>query len=262
MTILQIEAVLKLLQLKDSHGLIGIKGSFQDEGATFDQMIRLKQWCNQADTKLTLKIGGAEARRDIVDSTTIGVKGLVAPMIQTPFALQKFMHAVIQILPQSMFNNMQFYINIQTITGVENIESILSIPQAEFLHGVTVGRHDLIGSLGLPKKYINNQQMYRLTSKVFKEARLNNMKCCLGGGISKDSDVFIQQLFQQGLLDKVQTRYIMFDPALLLKRYGYALRLAQEIQIDLLLSRAERNQIMFHKNKQRIQMLEDRLTEK
>ena len=81
-----------LNDLVENHGLIGIKTSFEDEGATFNEVLRLKEICNQAKTKLTLKIGGPEASRDIQDSSIIGVKGLVAPMVESGFGLTKFIN--------------------------------------------------------------------------------------------------------------------------------------------------------------------------
>ena len=50
-----------LTDMIENHGLVGIKTSFEDEGASFNETIRLKEICNQAKTKITLKIGGPEA---------------------------------------------------------------------------------------------------------------------------------------------------------------------------------------------------------
>ena len=68
----EIKMVNILTDLVDNNGVIGIKTSFEDEGATFNEVIRLKEICNQTNTKLNLKIGGPEAIRDIKDSTIIG----------------------------------------------------------------------------------------------------------------------------------------------------------------------------------------------
>ena len=72
-----------LTDLIENEGLVGVKTSFEDEGALFNETIRLKEICNQANTKLTLKIGGPEAIRDLKDSSIIGVRGIVAPMIES-----------------------------------------------------------------------------------------------------------------------------------------------------------------------------------
>ena len=83
-----------LTDLVENYGVIGIKTSFEDEGASYEEVMRLKEICNQANTKLNLKIGGPEDKRSMVDSTTIGVKGLVGPMVESDFGLSKFVKAV------------------------------------------------------------------------------------------------------------------------------------------------------------------------
>jgi hypothetical protein len=88
-----------LTDLIENEGLIGIKTSFEDEGALFNETVRLKEVCNQAKTKITLKIGGPEAIRDLKDSSIIGVKGLVAPMVESEFGLKKFIQATRTYIP-------------------------------------------------------------------------------------------------------------------------------------------------------------------
>ena len=116
-----------LTDLIENEGLIGIKTSFEDEGALFNETIRLKEICNQANTKLTLKIGGPEAIRDIKDSSIIGVKGLVAPMIESEFGLKKFIQSVNTHIPQDLLSTINLNINIETITAISNIEKILGL---------------------------------------------------------------------------------------------------------------------------------------
>ena len=53
--------------------------------------------------------------------------------------------------------------------------------------------------------------MFIMVQNVFKKAREQNTKCYLGGAISIDSKDFIGRLIDEGLLDKFETRYIIFD---------------------------------------------------
>ena len=96
-----------LTDLVENYNLVGIKTSFEDEGASFNDTLRLKEICNQSKTKLTIKIGGPEAIRDIVDSTIIGVKGMVAPMIESAFALKKFIQATSNNIDHSCLQSIQ-----------------------------------------------------------------------------------------------------------------------------------------------------------
>ena len=43
----EVNMVSILTDLVDNYGAIGIKTSFEDEGATFNEVIRIKEICNQ-----------------------------------------------------------------------------------------------------------------------------------------------------------------------------------------------------------------------
>ena len=53
--------------------------------------MRLKEVVSAAGLGLTLKIGGCEAIRDMYEARVLGVARIVAPMIESPYALQKFL---------------------------------------------------------------------------------------------------------------------------------------------------------------------------
>ena len=114
-----------LTDLIENEGLIGIKTSFEDEGALFNETVRLKEVCNQAKTKITLKIGGPEAIRDLKDSSIIGVKGLVAPMVESEFGLKKFIQATRTYIPKDVLSSIQLNVNIETVTAVNNAIKML-----------------------------------------------------------------------------------------------------------------------------------------
>ena len=148
----EFKCVKLLTDLIENEGLIGIKTSFEDEGALFNETIRLKEICNQSKTKLTLKIGGPEAIRDIKDSLIIGVKGLVAPMVESEFGLKKFIQSAKTYIPSDSLSSIQLNINVETITAVGNVQKMLDLPEANDLYGVTVGRVDLVSSMGKNRK--------------------------------------------------------------------------------------------------------------
>ena len=83
-----------LTDLKKKHGVVALKAEFEAEGASFDEVLLLKQYASEVGLNLTLKIGGCEAVRDIIDAKKIGVNSIVAPMIETPYALKKFISAI------------------------------------------------------------------------------------------------------------------------------------------------------------------------
>ena len=153
-----------LTDLVENYGLVGVKTSFEDEGASFNEVLRLKEICNQSKTKVTLKIGGPEAIRDIKDSLVIGVKGLVAPMVESEFGLVKFIKAVEDNLPYEVVSSLQLNVNIETTTAVSNIDKILSSKSADALYGVTLGRVDLVSSMKKDRSSVNSDEVYEIVS--------------------------------------------------------------------------------------------------
>jgi len=250
-----------LTDLIESDGLIGIKTSFEDEGAMFDETIRLKEICNQAKTKVTLKIGGPEAIRDIKESCIIGVKGLVAPMVESPFGLKKFIQAVNSNLPKDVVDSLQLNVNIETISAAKSADQILSIPEANQLYGVTVGRVDLVSSMGKDRAYVNSDEVLSLAENVFTFAKEKGLKACLGGAVSTDSYEFIKKLHSKRLLDKFETRYAIFDPSIALKNLSRALSKAQMFEYEWLMVKHEHYTAYANQDIKRIKMIQERINQ-
>lgn len=250
-----------LTDLIENEGLVGIKTSFEDEGALFNETVRLKEICNQAKTKITLKIGGPEAIRDIKDSLIIGVKGLVAPMVESPFGLKKFIQAAKTYIPEDVLSSLQLNINIETITGASVASEILQIPEAENLYGVTVGRVDLVSSMGKDRTSTNSDEVYKIVKAVFTKVKEKGLKACLGGAVSIDSLNFLKELHSEGLLDKFETRYAMFDPSVTLKHLSRALSKAQMFEYEWLMSKHEAYNAAANQDIKRIKMIQDRINQ-
>ena len=245
----------------ENDGLIGIKTSFEDEGATFNETIRLKQVCNEAKTKVTLKIGGPEAIRDLKDSMIIGVKGIVAPMVESAFALKKFIDAVHSHIDKDVVDTLQINVNIETINAVNAIDEILGIDQANTLYGVTVGRVDLVSSMGKDRSYVNSEEVYKHAKKVFSVAKEKGLKACLGGAVTVESFNFMKKLHSEGLLDKFETRYAIFDPSITLRNLSKALSKGQRFEYEWLLSKSESYSKMADQDMKRIKMIQDRINQ-
>ena len=250
-----------LTDLIENEGLVGIKTSFEDEGALFNETIRLKEVCNQAKTKITLKIGGPEAIRDLKDSTIIGVKGLVAPMVESEFGLKKFVQAAKLYIPEDTLSSIQLNVNVETITAIGNAQAMLDTPEAGELYGVTVGRVDLVSSMNKDRNYVNEPEVYKMVKGVFAKVKEKGLKACLGGAVSTNSLTFLKKLHSEGLLDKFETRYAMFDPSITLKNLSRALSKAQMFEYEWLMCKHELYTSMANQDIKRIQMIQDRINQ-
>ena len=258
---LELSSASLLKDLVENNGVIGIKTSFEDEGASLNEVIRLKELCNQAGTKLLLKIAGAEAKRDLYDSQIIGVKGLVAPMIESAFALDKFVKSAKSILPSDILSNIQLGVNIETITAFKNFKEMTNSDGFESLYNVTLGRVDFVSSKKKDRSFVNSDEIFDIAVDLFTQAREHTKKVYLGGAITIESEVFLKRLFSKGLLDKFETRYVMYDPAIALKDLSSALLNGQRLELGILRNRQQLYLRESQKESERIKMIAERVGE-
>lgn len=250
-----------LTDLTENYGMVGIKTSFEDEGALFNETVRLKQVCNQAETKITLKIGGPEAIRDLKDSLIIGVKGIVAPMVESAFGLKKFVDAAKTHIPSDSLSSIHLNINIETITAIKSANEMLTSDSANYLHGVTIGRVDLVSSMNKDRTYVDSDEIYNMVHSTFIKVKEAGLHACIGGAVSVNSLNFLKKLNSEGLLDKFETRYVMFDPSMSLKNLATALSKAQLFEYEWLSSKREYYQSLADTDIKRIQMIQDRMNQ-
>ena len=128
----------QLVRLKEL-GICAVKAEFEAEGASFRDLLRLRRFTAEQNIPLHLKIGGVEALRDLKDALDLGVDGVIAPMVESPFGVVKFAEAV-----ESVFGGRRLFksINIETREAVERVDDILEVALGK-IDNVTIGRTDL-----------------------------------------------------------------------------------------------------------------------
>ena len=137
--------IIKLLKDLKKINAVAVKQSLEDEGASYEDLIVMRKITRKAKLLLNVKIGGCEAKNDIFFCEKIGVSGMVAPMVESPYALKKFL----QTIPSK--NKQSLYVNIESIQAFNNITKLLNQKNINRLKGVVIGRSDLAGSLNLSK---------------------------------------------------------------------------------------------------------------
>lgn len=198
-----------LKELGEEYNVIGIKAEFEAEGTRLEEALRLKEIVTKAGLDLTIKIGGCEAVKDMFDAKTIGCGSIVGPMIETAYAMKKYVKTAAFVFPPAGEENVDFYINIETITGFENFDEIVSAPEFEKVSGIVLGRVDMTGSLGMTRDDVNSPRIFEMANKMSLKMRELGKAMVIGGGVSADSLPFFRNI--EGRLDKFETRKVVFD---------------------------------------------------
>lgn len=252
------EMVSILKKLKNEYGVFQIKAEFEAEGSRMEEMMRLKDVTSSAGLPIILKIGGVEAITDIYNSLSIGVDGVIAPMAETSFAVSKFLNVIETFVAEDNREDIEFAINIETKTAYSNLDEILSLHNINLLKGITVGRVDMVGSMGFDRAKVDSDQIYEICKTIFTKARNKGFHTALGGAISTSTIPFIEKLNEANLIDKFETRKIVYDKDSV--RYGEKALLAG-IEFELMWLKSKRRYYSRIKleDEHRIEMLEKRV---
>ncbi|MFP4467302.1 MAG: aldolase/citrate lyase family protein [Candidatus Goldiibacteriota bacterium] len=246
-----------LKKLRDEFGVEAIKAEFEAEGSRTDELVKLNELVFRANLDMVIKIGGCEAVRDIDQCLLLGAKGIMAPMIETPFAMSKFRAAAGKVYTEEERKEMDFIINAETKTMHKNIREIYDEGKG-FINTVVVGRVDLSGSMGIPREEINNDAMFEAVSDILKVSREYGFTCAVGGDVSNIAAVpFIQKL--EGLADKVETRKVIFKLDNIKNRMMEAVAAAIEFEYYYLKNKHEFYSRMANEDMDRIVRFEERL---
>ena len=194
----------KIRILKEEFGCKSIKAEFEAEGSRKDELIMLREFVEAADLGLIIKIGGCEAVHDIDQCKLLGATGIMAPMIETPFALSKFRGAVTKLFGDKP--EVECIINAETITCLKNFDDILIVGDG-FLTGVTVGRSDLSASMGIARKDIESEPVFSATREFCEKAKSCGLTTNFGGNIGIETIPFIQRM--EPFIDRFETRKVV-----------------------------------------------------
>lgn len=246
-----------LLKCKE-RGAVSVKAEFEAEGTRMDELLRLVDVARAAGLKLTVKIGGCEAIRDLLEAKQVGVDYIVAPMVETPYALSKFIGAIAIAFNPDERENTQFLFNLETITAYNNLSLLANVAKEGAIEGIVFGRVDFSGSLGIGRDGVESEDV---TSKIIETAsvaKAHGLDLVVGGAVSSGALPQLKRVHRYHLT-RFETRKVVFNSdALLDSEIEQALLHAVHFELLWLLNKRDYYARITAEDNKRIQMLEER----
>lgn len=251
----------KMLELlkrgRDFHGVVAVKAEFEAEGTRPDEFHRLLELTQRADLKVALKIGGCEAISDLFASKVYGVDYIIAPMVETPYALSKFIEAKNKTHGSGK-EQTEFLFNLETQTAFENLDAMIATAKGN-VDGVVFGRVDFTLSRGLPRNAVNDRAISDAVLQVAQVCRNADLELVVGGSVSSDAVAALRE-FRAVRLDRFETRKVIFDgEAANSDKLSIGIENAVEFELLWLKNKRDYYQSIADEDVQRIEMIEGRM---
>jgi hypothetical protein len=242
---------------REEFGVVAIKAEFEAEATRPDEYLRLLELTRRADLDVALKIGGCEAVSDLLSSKLYGVNYIIAPMVETRYALSKFIEAKNKVYNADESEDTDFLFNLETETTLQNFDEMLPVAKGN-VDGVVFGRVDFTLSRGMARTAVNERSISDAVLSVAEKCRDNDLELVVGGSVSVDAIDALKE-FRAIRLDRFETRKVIFDgEAANMANIRDGILNAVEFELNWLKNKRDYYQAAGAEDLKRIEMLEKR----
>jgi 4-hydroxy-2-oxoheptanedioate aldolase len=191
-------------ELYTSHGLVMFKSGSEWENMDLEEIAYLKQ-LGSYDIPMLMKVAGVEARTEMRDLLNIGVEVFLAPMVESEFALQKFVTITKEICQENN-RKARLAMMIESIQTYNNLESILNSPYFNELEMVVLGRWDLANSMGTQN--VDDPEVQEICKKIIDAVQSKGKSISVGGFVNPRTALSVKNELQA---DKLNTINFVLD---------------------------------------------------
>ncbi len=194
----------KLRLLNQQHCVIALKTGTEVEDMDGAEIAAMRQISAAAGVPLVIKIGGPEARRDMRECLALGVDVLLAPMVESVYALVNFVDTAKSIM-REMGKEARLAINLETGLAVRNLDAMIASAAFAELSQVTIGRGDLSKSMNLA---VDDEEVLTVTRNALVRLNRQNKITSVGGGLSVHNIGHMSEFLPA---QRFNTRHIVFE---------------------------------------------------
>lgn len=211
MNIKEKEMIAVLKEGKEKYSYVGVKAEFEAEGTRMDEMIILSTIVRKAGLNFGIKIGGCEAISDLYQSKLLGAEYIIAPMVETPYALSKYVEAKNKVYLPEERSDVRFLFNLETITAFNNLKEIAKVAAKDNgANGIVFGRVDFAGSMGNSRDYIAGEDISKYIDEAAKICKDHGLDFVVGGGVAKETLASVSSA-KKIHLSRFETRKVIFN---------------------------------------------------
>lgn len=242
-----------ITSLKSINAILGFKIEFEAEGASYEDLIILKQIGIRHNIPVYLKIGGVEAISDMKQAKLLDIDGIIAPMVESPFGAYKFVQAAKKVYGADL---PILSLTIETNQGHNNIVSILDLIGNEIQY-ITFGRTDYSGSFFSSGITPDSDFVFSKAIELSGIVEHYGLNMRMGGSIKNNTIHLLNNKFSDLTLHSIETRKVICDFEGITKK-PEVLKLSLEFEKELIRYRKKLNDDRISEDLDRLIDLESR----